>query len=456
MIKVGQFPNLLERQRLTNLTNYHKLYELKQRSVLGLHDVIAKQYKNDKDIVYIGHAIPSRVSEFYGDFVQGDVDKMIIDAADSKEENDFIEDVIDFNDLKEAVYDYGVDQSEFGYLVLHVWKDEEAQIHIEQLPQDQYFPQSKNRVIIATYRHVKELTKDDYYVLTQEYTLNGTSVSIERKAWKCDGEGVIQEEISLDFMAKLLDVDKIKKQDRLDIDTLPFVVIPNGRTRKNAYGKSDYFDIMPQLAEVNERTTHISTQLIKNLDAKMVLPASMFNEDGKMKPWEAYAMETKDEPKPEYILHSNPLLQEAREHIMMQLKMISWISSVPMFALLKEGMPERVEALRIQLFEAIRRTDTKRAKVKRGLQTALFIASKLNGKELQEDAKIDMSDVLPVDELQQAETEQIKIAAGISSRKSAMKRIHNLTEEEAEEELKQIREEDKVAGVVDPDNPPRI
>ena len=64
-------------------------------------------------------------------------------------------------------------------------------------------------------------------------------------------------------------------------------------------------------------------------------------------------------------------------------------------------------------------------------------------------------DVLPVDEFLTAQTESAKVTSGLTSRKSAMIRLEGYTPEEADEELKQIQAEDKLAGI-DITNPPQI
>ena len=162
-------------------------------------------------------------------------------------------------------------------------------------------------------------------------------------------------------------------------------------------------------------------------------------------------METKDDPEAKYIINDNPLLSEAREHILTQTKMVSFATSVPMFELLKTSTPERVESLRIQLFSAVRRTSRKRSRIVRALKDMFRLGFNMTKIEYKGDIYIKFSDVVPVDELTQAQTEQLKVSSGISSRKSSIMRVEGLTEDEADQELKQIQEEDKIAGVTNPE-----
>jgi len=451
------FPTKTDLKRIETLGKYAKLYNNDQYSVLGLHELIKKQYVNEKDIVYLSHAIPARISDFYGDFVAGDPDKMIITAGDNVEANEkFIEDTVFENDIREMVNDIATDQSEFGYVPLLGWKDADNTYHIEIIPQDQYFPQPDGSVVLATYKISPESTPDNekLWLLTRHYTLIGEDCVIETKAWKC-GEGAeratITQEISLDEMSKVFGGRKFEATETIvGLNDIPIRQIDNGKRSKWGYGKSDYADIIPQLAEINERSTHISTQLLKNLDAKLQLPSSMANEDGDIDAGkDAYFVESKEEPEAKYIINANPLLEDARQQILQETKVISFVSGVPMFELLKSTMPERVESLRIQMYSAVRKAMKKRAKIKRALNDMFRMGFKMIGTDFNQDIKIVFSDVLPVDELVQAQTEAEKVTAGLTSKRSAIMRINGVSETQAEEEMAQIADESKIAGVMD-------
>jgi len=140
------------------------------------------------------------------------------------------------------------------------------------------------------------------------------------------------EEVNIKVLNELIGVNYEVTQT-LEIDTIPIIQVDNGRPMSSGYGKSDYNDILPQLAELNERATHISTQLLKNLDAKMQIPKTdeTVNEDGTLKQWDTLVVDGKDSAEAKYILNTNPLIESTERHIELQLKMISFFSSVPMF-----------------------------------------------------------------------------------------------------------------------------
>jgi len=127
-----------------------------------------------------------------------------------------------------------------------------------------------------------------------------------------------------------------------------------------------------------------------------------------------------------------------------------------MWALLETSAPERVESMKIKLFSALRKTNRKRMKMKRAIQKIIEIGFKMLNKEMKGSVVLDFSDVLPNDEYLDAQTESAKVTAGISSRRSAMKRIENYTEEELDEEMKQMKDEDIMSGTVNPNEPPTL
>lgn len=454
------FPSDVELKRIQTLRKYEKLHDNEQESVLLLHEIIKKQFKDVKDIPYLSHAIPSGVSGFYSDFVQGDADRITIGVVNGTEdEQKFIEEVIDLNDLNESIGDFAYNQSEYGFEVLLGYV-KDGKFYIQIVPKDQYFPQADGSVIFATYlfdpNDAKTNLKDRTKILyTQQYKVDGKNVKIERKLWQIDTFGRASEELALTYAS----ITALPEETIENLDRLPIWQIDNGRKTSWGFGKSDYADILPQLAEVNERRTHISTQLLKNLDAKLQLPniEALKDEKGVLKPFDYIMPPDKDSVEVKYITNTNPLIENTEVHIESQLKMISWTTSVPMFELLKSAMPERVESLRIQLFGAIRKTTRKRAQITKGLRNILYIGYLMvKGKEMDGRITIDYSDILPTDELQETQIESEQVTAGLSSKRSAIKRLHNLSDEEADAELEQIGKEEIQSGAVNPNTPPTL
>lgn len=458
MLKPTTFPSITERDTIMCLGKFSKLYANDSMAVLKLHELIKKQYKNLADLVYISHALPAYITDFYADFVSGDIDDMQIqlDPAD-KAQQDELEEQISENDLKEQVNDWATNQSEFGYTALYAYLDNDGMVKYEDIPNDQYFPQKDGSVIIATYKKdPTDVNAVRLVLLTQQFYLEGGQVQIDRQAWKVDERGVNTEAWELDAWNTAFGTSYEQSQ-KMEIDELPFTQADNGRKTKDGFGKSDYVDIVPQLAEINERRTQMSTQFLKNLDAKMVLPTSVKDEDGNPKDFDTiFADDNESASVPRFVTQSTTLFAEAEEHIMSQIRIISTVTGVPLWALTKGSAPERVESLQIQLFSAIRKTHRKRAKLRRAIQDLIRIGFKLAGTELTQDPIITFGDVVPNDDLIAAETESTKVRSGLSSRVSAIMRLNSISTEDAEAELARIQDEDKTMGAVNPDNAPQF
>jgi hypothetical protein len=462
MIAKNSFPNSTEMERMKTLENYTKLYDNQQQEVLLLHQLIRKQYKNAEDIVYLGHAIPAKVSDFYGDFVQGDVERMTLDYLDDEGQREVFEQIVEDNEVEERINDWATEQSISGYQVLLGYVADNK-FYIQDVDPDQYFPQG-DTVIFATYfRDTQNANpavdegEAKLLLYTQEYSVVNGQCQIERKVWTTDAEGknetALGDEVLKAYFGDVKPLETIE-----GLDEIPVVQINNGRMTKWGFGKSDYCDIMPQLAEVNERRTHVATALLKNLDAKLELPErdDLKGDNGQLKYFEYIMRADKNEPETRYITNDNPLLEASEIHIKSQLSMISYITDVPMWALLDGSAPERVESMKIKLFSAIRKTNRKRAKMTKGIEKIVEIGFKMLGKEMAGTVYLQYSDVLPNDEFVDAQTEEIKVRAGVSSKRSAMKRLENYSEEELDDEEKQIKKEGISSGAVDPNNAPGI
>ena len=459
MIIQKKFPSDNELLRIQTLRKYERLHDNEQASVLLLHEIIKKQFKKEVDIPYLSHAIPSGVSEFYSDFVQGESELLRISVnGGNEEETNFVKNAVDINDLTESIGDYAYNQSEYGFEVLLGYV-KDGNFYIQIVPKDQYFPQMDGSVIFATYlfdpQDSAPIVKDRKKILyTQRYYQENNNVHIERKLWTTDAQGRADVPLALSYAG----ITALEEEIIENLNTIPVWQIDNGKKTNWGFGKSDYADILPQLAEINERRTHVSTQLLKNLDAKLQLPIldSLKDEKGNLKPFD-YLMVNKEDAEAKYITNDNPLIENTEKHIESQLKMISWVTRVPMFELLKSSMPERVESLRIQLFGAVRKTDKKRSQITKGIRNILYIGYQMiYGREMTGRVVVEYSDVLPTDMLQQTQIESEQVTSGLTSKKSSIMRLHNFSEEEADAEMEQINLENIQSGVINPNQPPTL
>lgn len=460
-LKSGAFPTVTEAERINTIQKYNRLYETRHDLVFNLHDLITKHFKKKNEIIYISHALPAKITDFYGDFVQGDDDRLQIALAlseDDESDDTLLEQFIDDNDLIEMIFDIGSNQSQYGYDVLLGYKTDDDKYLIQQVPADQYFPQSDGSVIFASIvRDPNDANPDvkarKKFYFIQHYYLENNKLQIKRSAWTLNSEGRIGDKIGYEILG-----NELPEEEVIDVDEMPIAQIDNGRKTRWGFGKSDYVDVMPQIEEINEKTTQVSIQLLKNMNAKLILPDVKGTHDEEGNPIEVDTIYIPPEAKAQaqYVLNTNPMVEQTFVHVDKQLRMVSTVTGVPLFELADKAQPEKVESLRIKMFSAMRRTNTKRSRIKRGLRKILRVGYKLFGDELENAIDIQFSDVLPTDPLVEAQVEQTKVDAGISSRRSAMKRVENYTDEEVDAELEQINEENIQSGAVNANNAPQL
>jgi len=453
MVQSKQFPTLSERLTVAAVLKYAKLASgssVEQQEVLGLHSVIRKQFKDERDIIYLSNPIPSRVAEFYGDFVAGDSEDILIDgSALDAEGQKLLAQIVYESDLKELFSRLAESQSVAGKAVSYVYTDAAGTPVIGEVPADQYFPQSDGSVVLATYVSAYDQSVRKLKCLTQHFRIDGGRLVIERQAWNCNDDGVVAEEVPLESVAALLglSVDAVSSYD--GITEIPIRASLNGRD-----GSPDIKACVPQLAEINERMSHVSVELLKNLDAKMVLPSSLADESGNVRAFDTiFIPQGQTDVNARYVTNSNPLIADAREHVTEQVKLVSLATGVPMWEITKGAMPDNAKALRIQMFPAIRKASRKRASLRRSIQDLIRIAFMFKGKKLEQDIPIKFGDVLPVDELEQAQVEDTRIRAGISSRRNAIQRTYGMDEAQAQDEFDAIREEETLVGAGTMDAP---
>ena len=462
-MKPDNFPNNAERERTNTLAIYEKLYDNEQEEIFPLHPQIKSQFKDASSAIYISHALPEKITSFYSELVQGDLEELQISTADDNLK-DNVDEITEVNEIADKVYDLANDQSRNGFVVLYGRVNANNQYIIERASQDQYFPQDDGSIIFATWEKDKRMPipegedDRDIVVFLQKYSLADGVVNIQRAIYtttdRVRADRLIPPEQYLNVY-----YEGYAETEQLQLDELPIAQIDNN-TRKDGFGRSDYANIFPQVAEINQTRTEVAVQLIKNGDPILVTPpldGSAKNEDGSLKDVKYLETAEGESGQAHFVANDNPLLENAETHIMSQVQIISVLSEVPFFALTGTAQPERVESLQIRLHGAERRTKAKRARIRAGLKKMYRVGLKLTGAlPLGDDFDFvcEFSEVLPRDMLQTALAEQAKRDAGLTSRQSSIRRLEGYSQERLEEELQTIATEDRESGVANPDAPP--
>lgn len=458
--KPVNFPSDEDAARLKTLSRLEKLYTGQHFKVFGMKDYF-KASDINKGKMYIALNLCALISEYYADMIIGDGVYFDVpnEGEDGKELQKSINEIVERNDLDRRLFEVAVTQSKSGFGVIRVAKDDiTGEALIQEVPVDQYFPVWSGAIdpkmtecTLASYIDLadeKGKTKEYIYKQIYSYTVNG-SVYLEHQLWStksiANADGTYgkhqdaRKPISL-FDSSLTDgvIDGITQ--------IPVFKIDNIRGSGSIYGKSDYDDISDLIAEINNRITQISIQLVKNLNAKLAVPRGTITDDGTVQSTGTELFEVGEGEGafvPKFILNENPLIKEGFNQIEDLTRQVSAITKIPMdvFGIDTKGGAERVEAMRMRLWNTLRKATRKRIYFDKTLKNIIRMCVKVEtGMDVDSDIKVVWSDILPEDKLEKTEMLVSQVAGGLKSPKKAVKELQDLDDADLEEEMAMIEE----------------
>lgn len=260
---------------------------------------------------------------------------------------------------------------------------------------------------------------------------------------------------------------KIEEQIGEDIVTAtgvldPLVIhIPNGKTQ-TWEGKDDLSEHKQIFDELNNRLTQVASILDKHADPAITLPSGVLDIDENGNPIfniardKVFEMTSKDDIKPEYVTW-NGQLNEAYAEIDKLIDLLLISSEIPKVAL---GMGDAGTSgsagsgIKYRMASILSKVNRKRQYFDKGLKEVYFRAEQLEkalGIANYEPIVpwLDFKDGLPKDDTVEANVMAVRISSGTISRKSAIMYLEGCTEEQADEELKRIKEEQEPEVVTD-------
>lgn len=453
-----------EQERLKQLKKYENLYDGNHYEEFGIKNYFKDSISRERAL-YIAINLPATISDYFADLVSGEGAMFQVEDSDVQ---DVIDEIVERNNLNIKIFESSITQSKCGYVPLRVRREEQAGEDvaiIEELPIDQYFPIfSKNvssdleEVQLVSFLKMREpiTNKEIKYVFKQIYYYEGDQVFLRYELWKVNTKGELVEQVSV----KNLDETLSDEPENTNLDTIPVFQVNNAKTAKQDFGKSDYKDIETLLEELNDRVTQISLQLIKHMNAKLAVPRGTLNSDGTIKAHEAEVFEVGDatSAKPEYLVNSNPQIDNGFKQIEMLIRSIASIARIPTDVLGLEGKggAEKVEAMRIRLWNTIRKVNRKRLYMQQPLIDMIRMALKIHGVEYDGTIKIVWGDILPRDEKAITENLTMQLNGGLKSQRKAVKELQRLDSEELDDELEAITADTTPSVPSFASQPPRV
>lgn len=228
-----------------------------------------------------------------------------------------------------------------------------------------------------------------------------------------------------------------------------------GSDDSGIYGRSDYVDIHPLQGELNNRATQRAEILDKHADPWMFGPASLLDEDGALDPMNRYVNVDQGEVPPGYITWDGQLVA-VREELRDAVQDIIFTAGLsPESFQLQEGGAESGRALKLRQHRTASAVRGRQKIYGPAICRAVSLASKLaNSTEIDsqagslrhevpvlepEEIGIGWQDGLPEDQSEAVERESAAVMGGLSSKRSAMRRLYaDWSDEQIEEELEAI------------------
>lgn len=381
-------------------------------------------------------------------------------------DQDWIDAFVYDNELHTQNYESALANSRHGDAVykLRVGKrnlnDEQVQVIAEDITPRVYFPHLDGNNVRQD-PDMEELAwviviGDKKYVRKELHRPG----EIVNQLWKLDGNE-IGEQVDL----SLLNDPGLVEYVQTGIKRNLIVHIPNWKDGSSYFGYDDYSDLNSLFYALNNRLTKNDNILDKHSDPILALPEGVLDENGQVKKSSFHMFEISDSTvgtpaKPEYIVW-NASLEASFSEIDKLMQFLYMFSETSPDAFgMGDGKVESGRALKLRLMRTIAKTARKRLYYDQGIKEVIYTAQLLaqahnikanvNGTKpvsLVKDPvipEIIWADGLPVDNLEEAQLQELRLQSGTQSAKDAIKTLDNLDDEAAEKKAQEIKDETAV------------
>lgn len=374
-------------------------------------------------------------------------------------DQDFIDALWRENEMKTQCYESALSNSYEGDALfkLRIGKrhpnDEKPTIIIEDITPRIYFPKLDPFNVRAQPLQ-DELAwvfiKDGKEYLRKEIHEPGKIIN---KVYQMDGQQV-GDEVSLD----ILGMPDLLPEQETKVSCSLVVHVPNWKTGSRKFGISDYNDLDSLFFAIDNRMSKVDNILDKHSDPILMVPPGVLDENGqvKKKALGVVEMGEGEDGKPEYIVW-DASLDNAFKEIEKIIELIYMVGEVSPDVLgLGEGVSDSGRALKFKLMRTIAKVARKKMYYDVGLKKVMYAAQELakahgievDGYKLKGEIKeieIRWADGLPIDESEQLDNETKALDAGITTKKESIVRVYNVSEDKAEEILKERQKENEAA-----------
>ncbi|MBC9785513.1 phage portal protein [Heliobacterium chlorum] len=472
LFSIGSYyPAPAHRDRIRRYRENKKLF-------LGRHFDVFQRIQNklsrrQNELLYISTNLPGVICKKSADFLFGEQPTFSAGKNDNSNEQQAMERLVEGNDLHIMNYESALSNAyrgdsfykirygqEFGGMVGK--ESDPFRVIIEAQNPVYVFPETApgdaNRIIAYHIAYPVLVKRGD----SEDWLLNAESHYPGR---------IVYAKFKLDPIVVTVDNEinewRIEAEflsERKEVQTgvpFPLVVhVPNYATDDCWEGIDDLSENKPLLDEINHRLSQIASILDKHADPAMAVPAGTLGEDEQGNPIfrvgvdKVFEVMGKDEVVPQYITWDGQL-QAAFLELDKLVKLLLINAEIPEIALGSGDAGTSGAsglAIKWRLNSILAKVNRKRQYYNKALKRVLLIAQLLEiackGPQDYEVTvpKVKFKDGLPDDETEMANIMSIRTGGKATiSQKSALMWLDDLTEEQAEVELKRMQDEEAIA-----------
>lgn len=417
----------------------------------GKHNEVYKDWvrllRDDKkatlEIILNWH---KRLSKLWGDLLLSEPPK--ITTGSSEKEQEEIDNIIEVNNLLNTLYEVVVDMSRYGDGILNIYTDGK-QGRIGSSQPGIWFP-------VVDKNNIKNVL---YHVMAWTYTeVSGSNKKVYLNVQIHERGKITKKLFILDDGIKI--TNQIGSDEVVNTGVDDFLIIPvsNVVTSDDVFGDDDYTDLDSIIQEMEIRIAQISRILDKHSDPNMYGDENALEEDEetgevKFRGGGKFFPVSENGKEPGYVVWDAQLEANWKEleFLLSQLYIISETSAA-CFGDLKQGMAESGSALRRLMMAPLAKTQRTRMRVDPAAKKAIKLCSKLSGNTDLTKASISIfwQDGIPRDDREEADIMAIRTGATGGARtisvQTAIKRLDNKTDEEANAEMEKIAEDEMAAN----------
>jgi hypothetical protein len=454
-----KFPPPKELQRINDYEIYEKIFfgEHYEAFNVATGGEFGQDLKKLDKLRYVAANFGGMISKLSADMLFEEFPKITMPDQD-----EFIDALIESNNLKTQFYESALENSYRGDAVFRI-RGEEKQVIIEDLNPSIYFPEyDENNVRREPKAHnlawrvglggTNPTSGKQRQGMFMEKHLKG---SIKYHLYEIDGAGNVLGEITPIESY----YPEIKPTEATNIKDFLVVHIPNFRVNSRFFGISDYKDLTSLFAAIENRVTKVDNILDKHGDPILAVPEGVLDEEGNVNRKSFGVIEVPTDggsgQKPEYIVWDANLDSAFKEidKLVEFLFMTSETSSAA-FGLDKNGAAESGRALKYKLLRTIAKKHRKELYYDCGLKRLFknacefakansFMAGEVAWKGEVGKVQIEWQDGIINDALETLEVEEKKQSMGITSDVDIIMRTEGISKKEAEAKVKLIQEEKK-------------